>query len=276
MKQDKLFATQTNLLVMRWVALLGAFIDAFFKPHDITLFLATSAVLYSGIQTMLWRGIFENTFRVMAFLIIDTTIAGIFLLLSGGGWTSPFILFALTSFIIAAFSVSMRANIVLSVYFCVLFSAGLFFNRSSSPAISVKNLDMMLLAYSIVFMIPFGIGYLVSYIKRTNYVDVSGIESESPQATELIVRNAPSQIQAIVQNDSRSLSGREVDILRSLSTGKTNRQIAEELYITEKTVKNHLYRIFKKLGVSSRDQAILAFFNSSSLTKTSPQSRNSE
>ncbi len=63
---------------------------------------------------------------------------------------------------------------------------------------------------------------------------------------------------------SSSLSCRELDILSALSKGKTNAQIAAELYISEATVKSHLYRIYKKLGISSREEAIIYFYSKSS------------
>jgi two-component system NarL family response regulator len=50
---------------------------------------------------------------------------------------------------------------------------------------------------------------------------------------------------------------REHDILRCLSTGCTNKEIGEALFISEKTVKSHLTRIFRKLNVPGRFQAIL-------------------
>jgi DNA-binding CsgD family transcriptional regulator/tetratricopeptide (TPR) repeat protein len=52
-----------------------------------------------------------------------------------------------------------------------------------------------------------------------------------------------------------SLSEREAQVLRLLASGKTNRHIAEELFISEKTVARHVSNIFDKLGVSSRSAA---------------------
>jgi DNA-binding NarL/FixJ family response regulator len=51
------------------------------------------------------------------------------------------------------------------------------------------------------------------------------------------------------------LTSREVEILRLVATGKTNRAIADELVISEKTVARHVSNIFAKLGLSSRSAA---------------------
>ncbi|HET7892211.1 MAG TPA: response regulator transcription factor [Candidatus Sulfotelmatobacter sp.] len=62
------------------------------------------------------------------------------------------------------------------------------------------------------------------------------------------------------------LSGREIDVVRCVVEGLSNREIAQRLALTEHTVKNYLFRIFDKLGVSSRVEMVLyAFRNSSSL-----------
>ncbi|HHW02206.1 MAG TPA: response regulator transcription factor [Thermoanaerobacterales bacterium] len=53
------------------------------------------------------------------------------------------------------------------------------------------------------------------------------------------------------------LTEREMEVLQQISMGLSNREIAENLYITEKTVKNHLTNIFQKLGVNDRTQAVL-------------------
>jgi DNA-binding NarL/FixJ family response regulator len=51
-----------------------------------------------------------------------------------------------------------------------------------------------------------------------------------------------------------SLTQREEQIVRAIARGLMNRQIAEELRISEQTVKNQLTMIYQKLGVQSRVQ----------------------
>lgn len=52
-----------------------------------------------------------------------------------------------------------------------------------------------------------------------------------------------------------TLSAREVEVLGLLAKGLLNKQIAEKLGISEKTIKNHISRIYKKIGVADRTQA---------------------
>jgi DNA-binding NarL/FixJ family response regulator len=49
----------------------------------------------------------------------------------------------------------------------------------------------------------------------------------------------------------------ELEVLKLIASGLTNREIAEELTLSEKTVKNHINNIFSKLHVNDRSQAIL-------------------
>lgn len=53
------------------------------------------------------------------------------------------------------------------------------------------------------------------------------------------------------------LSKREVEVLKELATGKRNREIADTLFISEKTVKNHISNILMKLQVNDRTEAAL-------------------
>ncbi len=52
------------------------------------------------------------------------------------------------------------------------------------------------------------------------------------------------------------LSEREVQILKLLSTGATNKNIAKELFLSVRTIEAHVHKIFQKLGVSTRTEAV--------------------
>ena len=52
------------------------------------------------------------------------------------------------------------------------------------------------------------------------------------------------------------LSVREAEVMSLIADGQTNGQIAARLFLAEKTVKNHVRRIYSKLGVGSRPAAI--------------------
>jgi DNA-binding NarL/FixJ family response regulator len=56
--------------------------------------------------------------------------------------------------------------------------------------------------------------------------------------------------------DGAELSKRELTILQALQSGQSNKQIAQELFLAEQTVKFHLTNIYRKLGVSSRTEAV--------------------
>ncbi len=57
-------------------------------------------------------------------------------------------------------------------------------------------------------------------------------------------------------DESVRLSAREAEVMSLIADGQTNGQIAARLFLAEKTVKNHVRRIYSKLGVGSRPAAI--------------------
>lgn len=69
-----------------------------------------------------------------------------------------------------------------------------------------------------------------------------------------------------VKGQIYDLTETEIKIIKLVLTGMTNREIADELYISEKTVKFHLYKIFKKLTVKNRAGLILFGFRNGFVT----------
>jgi two-component system NarL family response regulator len=68
----------------------------------------------------------------------------------------------------------------------------------------------------------------------------------------------PSDVAAklVERVSSETLTAREIDVLRLIVAGNSNREIATLLYISESTVKTHVNHILMKLGVSDRTQAV--------------------
>ncbi|WP_018655578.1 response regulator transcription factor [Actinomadura flavalba] len=70
------------------------------------------------------------------------------------------------------------------------------------------------------------------------------------------------------------LSAREAEVMDLIATGRSNGEIARQLFLSEKTVKNHVNRIYAKLGVPSRARAIALWRGVvSALPPGSPHSR---
>ena len=58
-------------------------------------------------------------------------------------------------------------------------------------------------------------------------------------------------------HERNALSAREVEVLKEIVKGKSNKEIGEALYVSEKTVKTHVSHILNKLEVSDRTQAVI-------------------
>lgn len=112
-------------------------------------------------------------------------------------------------------------------------------------------------------------GYLVhgtfTAEQLTEYVRSAarGAKPLSPQAASVLFDAVRSDEDGRVRTDRQpdaasraGLSTREAEIMQLISRGRSNGEIAGELFLSEKTVKNHVNRIYAKLGVTSRAAAI--------------------
>ncbi|MBS46086.1 MAG: DNA-binding response regulator [Nocardioides sp.] len=103
-------------------------------------------------------------------------------------------------------------------------------------------------------------GYVLKQVRGTDLIDTvrrvaDGQSTLDPRVTAQVlerVRNGDP-----VDRELASLTNQEQRILALIGEGMTNRQIAEEMFLAEKTVKNYVSAMLAKLGLSSRTQAAL-------------------
>lgn len=112
-------------------------------------------------------------------------------------------------------------------------------------------------------------GYCHAYAVSSLFSDVAQVVSQGglwvgPEllgrlvaaARDLLGRAAPKD-EAPAEVDLSMLSSREAEVARAVVAGKSNREVAEALFISERTVKAHLGAVFEKLGVRDRVQLVL-------------------
>lgn len=80
-----------------------------------------------------------------------------------------------------------------------------------------------------------------------------GMSVLSPQVTRPVLRSMQSGQHS---TQEQGMSEREMEVLRCLAQGMTTTQTADELVISENTVKTHIRHIFEKLGASTRAEAV--------------------
>jgi|SRR4051794_17441686 two-component system nitrate/nitrite response regulator NarL len=98
-----------------------------------------------------------------------------------------------------------------------------------------------------------------SLIKCVHCVHAGQIWANSQQLRVVLQSLAQQSVPRSVVDASGNalLSKRELDVIRGVAQGMTNREIASHLTLSEHTVKNYLFRVFDKLGVSNRAELLM-------------------
>lgn len=119
-------------------------------------------------------------------------------------------------------------------------------------------------------MLPADITDFETLCKCIYSVHQGQIWASSKQLNYLIDSlSGPKPVQIVDAKGDMVLSVREQEVLNLLAEGRSNRAMAEVLNLSEHTIKNHLFHIFYKLGVSNRTEAILCAMRQ----RTVPESR---
>jgi two-component system, NarL family, response regulator LiaR len=129
--------------------------------------------------------------------------------------------------------------------------------RREVPDTEVVALTSVLEDASVAGAIRAGaIGYLLKNTEadqlcRAIKAAAAGQVQLGPEATARLMREVRAP------ESPETLTGRETEVLKLLALGKANKQIAYELFISEKTVRSHVHSVLTKLNVRSRTQAAL-------------------
>ena len=88
----------------------------------------------------------------------------------------------------------------------------------------------------------------------------------SPAITKRVIRQFARRPRPAPPKELGELSERERDVFRLIADGLSNGEIAQELYISETTVKTHVTRVFSKLGIRDRAQATIVAYETGLIT----------
>ncbi|MDR6553616.1 response regulator transcription factor [Paenibacillus qinlingensis] len=92
-------------------------------------------------------------------------------------------------------------------------------------------------------------GKLINQLRRMTYLDDAGVVGTGTGVKDSALK--------YIHNTNSPLTKREAEVLRLMAEGKSNKLIGEFLYISEKTVKNHVSSILQKMEVDDRTQAVI-------------------
>ncbi|HXX79822.1 MAG TPA: response regulator transcription factor [Ktedonobacteraceae bacterium] len=129
--------------------------------------------------------------------------------------------------------------------------------RSSLPDTEVIALTSVLESEAVLNAVKAGaIGYLLKdtqalELRKAIKAAAAGQVQLSPQASTYLLHSIRAH------EKPETLTDREMEVLRLLGRGKSNKEIAQDLEVVEDTIKTHIRHILAKLDVQSRTQAVL-------------------
>ena len=103
-------------------------------------------------------------------------------------------------------------------------------------------------------------GYLVKDVSREELCAAVAHALAGRDLVEPSLRRALQERSRHQEDKGAQLTERELQVLTGMSQGKSNAQIGRELFLSEDTVKTHARRLFRKMGVTDRAQAVASGF----------------
>lgn len=214
-----------------------------------TKFMRTTVLTYSLAYAAFWLLValfFSNVaFNMLRWILLATDIIYI-------------LIFALTS--VVYMSKAVMADLKNSVNYQLLVTAMIIWNYISFAwGETANNLNIGIAAHvpldmTIAFWLIVNVA-TVFFILKTSFSEAfAGTEPEAMQAEENIANEGERIFEEL--QEEFALTDRETELCNFIYEGKSNAEIAEKLFITESTVKTHIYNLYRKTGVKSRMEII--------------------
>jgi DNA-binding CsgD family transcriptional regulator len=184
-------------------------------------------------------------------LVIDVFVAW-FLLMETGGFASPYYLYNFSTLLFAGFFYKFVGAFIYALLYYLSYLLALYWNGFNyTYLVEQKYLNDVIIDFFTFVLVAGIVAYpatIIDFLEKTRF-KISNVASQlnkTSRELSLVFRLNP-------------LTKREIEVLRYISQGKTNKEIASKLFISEHTVRTHLNRIYKKLGVDSRVEAALYY-----------------
>jgi len=233
--------TLGNVLMISWTGV---------KP---SAFLPIALVLvYNLLLSLFRKSIFRKARELPALLAIDLTFCTLILYLTGG-WASPFYLYCLSPLLTVALLFGFKGALFSASIFSFLYISVLYANGYSIVKIAeTGRLDSFISNFVSFFLVSIFFAYPASLLDKLE------LSKQEIEATKHDLEQSNRELEKVYK--LTPLSRREIDVMRLISDGKSNKEIADILFLSESTVKTHVSSILKKLNLKSRAEAASYFY----------------
>jgi DNA-binding CsgD family transcriptional regulator len=236
------------LMLYRWITLINVIILSFINAKKVTGLSIAMVLTYNIALSIFAHRLFKKAEEHPSCIVLDLLFC-ILMLDITGGWASPFYLYSLSPILMAALLIKLKGALYFSSAFSLLYMAVLFHNGYSIAKISyMGRLDSLISNHVTFFLIGIFFAYPSLVLNELEILQQKLIKAKEDVES--------SQKELKITNKLTLLSKRELQVLHLAAEGKSNKEIADSLFLSESTVKTHLSRIFKKLRLRSRAEAI--------------------
>ncbi|OIO85856.1 MAG: hypothetical protein AUK32_06555 [Candidatus Aquicultor secundus] len=240
------------LLLYRWLTLTNVVILNLTGAKRIALLPFALVLIYNVALSSFPGQVYEKVRKVPLLLSIDLIFHALILFISGG-WASPFFLCGLSPLLTSALLFKFKGAIYSATAYSMLYLLELSGNRFSiAKFVQMKQLDSFISDFVSFFLVAIFFAYPSHLLDQLE---------ESKQEAGLVKQDLEQAYKRLdLAYQLVPLSKREMDVLRLISEGKSNKEIAEALFLSKSTIKTHVSSILKKLNLKSRSEAVAYFY----------------